>query len=543
MSIPPPPSTETVRDPRRWLVLAVMSIGTLIVFLDGTVINTALPNISTKLSATTSQLQWVVDSYILVLAGLLLLGGTIGDRFGRRRWMSIGLLFFGAGSVLGGLSNSIETLIAARAVQGLGAALVLPATLSIVTNVFQRDERAKAIAIWTAVGGLGVGIGPAVGGYLVEHWDYSAAFWIHVPILTLAGIGMLFVRESRDPRPVGLDVPGALTATLAVGSLVYGIIQGGDLGWTSSTILVALGISAVSFVAFAAIERRAAHPMLPLRFFRQRDFTGSVVSLGIVFFAGIVLFFFLSQYWQLVQGRSPLRAGLMALPNAAAIITGSGVAQSLLAKVGPRRLVSTAMVIMGAGVALFTTVDVGTSTLRMVGTLMVVGFGFGLAAQPLTDTVMAAVPVEDAGVGSAVNDVSRELGSALGVAIIGSIVSHLYRSNVHEQLAGKVPARVVDIANEGIGVVHVAANSLQPAVAAKVIDGANGAFVDAMTTGFWISVGFIAIGLATSLFLLPKQARVAQVVRAEDDELSEVSAASSTAAPAMIPMFDAAGVQ
>ena len=540
MSTPPPTSTGTVPDPRRWLVLAVMSIGTLIVFLDGTVINTALPDISTKLSATTSQLQWVVDSYILVLAGLLLLGGTIGDRFGRRRWMSVGLLFFMTGSVLGGLSNTIETLITARAVQGLGAALVLPATLSIVTNVFQREERAKAIAIWTAVGGLGVGIGPAVGGYLVEHWDYSAAFWIHVPILTLAGIGMLFVSESRDPRPVGLDVPGALTATLAVGSLVYGIIQGGESGWTSTKILVALGISAISFLAFASIERRAAHPMLPLRLFRQRDFTGSVVALGIVFFAGIVLFFFLSQYWQLVQGRTPFKAGLMAVPNAAAIITGSAVAQAFLAKVGPRRVVSTAMIIMGIGVALFTTVDIGTSTLRMVGTLMVVGFGFGLAAQPLTDTVMAAVPVEDAGVGSAVNDVSRELGSALGVAIIGSIVSHLYRNNVHHALTGKVPAQVVDVASEGIGVIHAAANSIQPAAAAKVIDSANGAFVDAMTTGFWISVGFIAIGLATSLLLLPTQSRVTQVVRADDDE--QLDAGSTTTAPATITL-DVAGAQ
>ena len=532
------PSADSTRDPRRWLVLAVMSVGTLIVFLDGTVINTALPNISTKLSATTSQLQWVVDSYILVLAGLLLLGGTMGDRFGRRRWMSIGLLFFLAGSVLGGLSNSIETLIAARAVQGFGAALVLPATLSIVTNVFQRDERAKAIAIWTAVGGLGVGIGPAVGGYLVEHFDYNAAFWIHVPILGLAGVGMLFVAESRDDRKVVLDIPGALTGTLAVGSLVYGIIQGGEAGWTSTRILVALGVSAAAFVAFAVIERRAEFPMLPLRFFRQRDFTGSVVSLGIVFFAGIVLFFFLSQYWQLVQGRSPLRAGLMALPNAAAIIAGSAVAQSLLSKVGPRRLVSTAMVIMGTGVALFTTVDSGTSTMRMIGTLMVVGFGFGLASQPLTDTVMAAVPIEDAGVGSAVNDVSRELGSALGVAIIGSIVSHLYRSNVHENLTGQVPARVVDIASEGIGVVHVAAKSIDPAAAAKVIDGANAAFIDAMTTGFWVSVGFIALGLATSLLLLPKQARLTQVVRA--DEFGERDAGHSVPTPVVTGVVEPA---
>jgi EmrB/QacA subfamily drug resistance transporter len=531
MSTPQLAPADPTRDPRRWLVLAVMSVGTLIVFLDGTVINTALPNISTELSATTSELQWVVDSYILVLAGLLLLGGTMGDRFGRKRWMNIGLLLFVAGSVLGGFSNSIETLIAARAVQGLGAALVLPATLSIVTNVFDRDERAKAIAIWTAVSGLGVGIGPAVGGYLVERWDYSAAFWIHLPVLGLAGAGMFFVAESRDDREIGLDVSGALSGTLAVGSLVYGIIQGGEAGWTSTAVLAALAVSAAAFVAFAVIERRAAFPMLPLHFFRQRDFTGSVVALGIVFFAGIVLFFFLSQYWQLVQGRTPFKAGLMALPNAGAIVVGAGVAQSLLAKIGPRRLVSAAMVIMGTGVALFTTVDAGTSTVRMVATLMVVGFGFGLASQPLTDTVMAAVPIEDAGVGSAVNDVSRELGSALGVAIIGSIVSRLYRGQVEENLSGQVPAKVVEQAREGIGVIHVAAGSLEPGAAAAAIDGANMAFIDAMTTGFWVSVGFIGLGLATSLFLLPTRVRATQVVRVADVEFAAVDAGHSALAP------------
>jgi hypothetical protein len=295
--------------------------------------------------------------------------------------------------------------------------------------------------------------------------------------------------------------------------------------------LAALAVSAVAFVAFAVIERRAAFPMLPLHFFRQRDFTGSVVALGIVFFAGIVLFFFLSQYWQLVQGRTPFKAGLMALPNAGAIVVGAGVAQSLLAKIGPRRLVSAAMVIMGTGVALFTTVDAGTSTVRMVATLMVVGFGFGLASQPSTDTVMAAVPIEDAGVGSAVNDVSRELGSALGVAIIGSIVSHLYRGQVEENLSGQVPAEVVEQAREGIGVIHVAAGSLEPGAAAAAIDGANMAFIDAMTTGFWVSVGFIGLGLATSLFLLPTRVRATQVVRVADVEFAAVDAGHSALAP------------
>ena len=340
-----------------------MSVGTLIVFLDGTVINTALPNISTKLSATTSQLQWVVDSYILVLAGLLLLGGTMGDRFGRRRWMSIGLLFFGGRIRSRGFSNTIETLIAARAVQGLGAALVLPATLSIVTNVFQREERAKAIAIWTAVGGLGVGIGPAVGGYLVEHWDYSAAFWIHVPILTLAGIGMLFVRESRDPRPVGLDVPGALTATLAVSSLVYGIIQGGEWAgppprsWSRSAS--PLRRSSPSLRSNGAPQ----YPMLPLRFFRQRDFTGSVVRSASCSSPASC-----SSSSSASTGNSSRAAARCGLDSWRAERRRHhhrlGVAQSLLSKVGPRRLVSTAMVIMGTGVALFTTVDAGTSTLR-----------------------------------------------------------------------------------------------------------------------------------------------------------------------------------
>lgn len=511
---------DTVESPprsrRRWLVLAVMSVGTLIVFVDGTVVNNALPSMATELSATTSQLQWVVDSYVLVLAGLLLLGGTIGDRYGRRRWMSIGLAIFAAGSALGGLSTTVATVIAARSVQGLGAALLLPATLSIVTNTFDREERAKAIAIWTAVGGLGVGVGPAIGGFLVEHWDYAAAFWIHIPILALAGVGMLFVAESRDSRAIGLDVPGAVSATLAVTSLVYGVIQGGEAGWVSTEILGAFGVAAVSFIAFVVIEQRAQHPMLPLRFFRRRDFTGSVLSLGIVFFAGIVMYFFLTQFLQLVQGRDPFEAGLMVLPNAAAIVVGSGVAQRLLPNVGPRRLVSVAMVIMGAGVALFATIQADASAIGFMARNLVVGFGFGLAAQPLTDTVMAAVPVEDAGIGSAVNDVSRELGSALGVAIVGSFVSHFYRNNVTESLAGVVPAEVVQAAREGVGVVRVAVAPMDPAVATGVIERANTAFIDAMRMGFWISTGFVAVGLLAALFLLPDQVRTVQVTRVSD---------------------------
>lgn len=515
------------RDPRRWFVLAVMSVGTLIVFLDTTVMNTALPNISTELGASTSNLQWVLDSYVLVLAGLLMLGGSIGDRYGRRNWMTVGLLIFGAGSVFGALSSNIEQLIMARGVQGLGAALVLPATLSILTNVFDRDERPKAIAIWTAVGGLGIGLGPAVGGYLVDRWDWSAAFWIHVPVIGAALLGQLWVPESRDPRNIGLDIKGAFAATVGITALVYGIIQGSEAGWTSTEIVGSFSLAAALLVAFAQIERTAEYPMLPLHFFRQKDFTGAVLVLGLAFFSGIVMFFFLVQYFQLIQGRSPFETGLMVLPNAGAIVIAAGIAQWALPKLGPRSIVTIGISIMALGVILFTTVDVATPALTSIIFIMVFGFGFGLASQPLTDTVMAAVPIEDAGIGSAVNDVSRELGSALGIAILGSIVSSFYRSNIEAELAGEVPDELIEVAGEGLGVLGVASQQLDPGTAATLITGANRAFIDAMTSGFWFSVGFLTLGAVLSVILLPRHSREDQVVRMESPIIEVPSSVDS----------------
>ena len=226
----PDEPSEMSRDPRRWLILAVMSLGTLIVFLDLTVVNTALPAIAVDLGASTSELQWVVDSYVLLLAGMLMLAGSIGDRYGRKRWMTVGLVIFGLGSVVAAMADTIEILIAGRAIQGLGAAFVLPASLCIGTKAVEGVGRGRAIAIWTAVGGMGIGLGPAIGGYLVDRYDWAAAFWLHVPIIALALLGQVVVRESKDPRHVGLDVPGAITATVGITALVFGIIQGAEQG-------------------------------------------------------------------------------------------------------------------------------------------------------------------------------------------------------------------------------------------------------------------------------------------------------------------------
>ncbi len=513
-----PERAETeARDPRRWLVLAVMSLGTLIVFLDLTVVNTALPAISLDLGASTSDLQWIVDAYVLTLAGLLMFAGSVGDRFGRRRWMTFGLIVFGLGSVIGGLAGDVTMLIIGRATQGLGAAFVLPATLSIVTNTFHRDERGKAIAIWTAVGGIGIGLGPAVGGYLVDRWDWNAAFWIHIPIIGLALIGQVVVKESRDPRNIGIDVPGAITATLGISALVFGIIQGNEEGWTSPLIIGSFAVAATMLALFVYVETKTPDPMLPLRFFKNRDFTGSVVILGMMFFAGPATFFFLTQFFQIVQGKDPLEAGLLILPNAGAIILASAIAPKVAKTIGPRRTVMIAMSVMTAAVVVLTTVSADWGAGIEISTIMLFGFGFGLGMPSLTDNVMASVPIEDAGVGSAVNDVARELGSALGVAILGTFISSIYRSNVEEQLAGQVPAEVIESAKEGIGVVAATVPSLPTDIGTATFDGASTAFIDAMNAGFWFSAAILASGVGLAAWLLPNTARTDQVVR--DSEL------------------------
>jgi EmrB/QacA subfamily drug resistance transporter len=495
---------------RRWWVLAVMSVGALIIFIDNTVVNTALPRMALDLRASTSTLQWVIDSYVLLLAGLLLLGGSVGDRFGRRRWMAVGLTIFGAASAGAALATSSAFLIAMRGLQGLGAAFVLPATLSIITDVFPRHERAKAIGIWTGVGALAIGIGPALGGYLVTHVGWSAVFWLHVPIVIAAMLGLLIVPESHDERNLGLDVPGAVLGTAGMTSLVFGIIQGSEAGWTSPEILSAFALAVVLLGAFALVELRTTHAMLPLRFFRQRDFTGAVVVIGMIIFAMLSAFFSLTQFLQLVQGRTAFQAGLLIISAAAAMMMGAPIAGTAVKAIGPRYLAAGGIVSMTIGMMLLSRLQIDGGMLQVIVPLALFGFGGGLVLAPLTDTVMAAVPVEDAGVGSAVNDVSRELGGALGVAVIGSIVNGLYSSGVAGSLAGSATPQQVEAAREGIGGAVLASDGLAGPSVGSFLDAANNAFVDAITKGFRISAAILMVTLMAALTLLPSRMRRSQ---------------------------------
>jgi EmrB/QacA subfamily drug resistance transporter len=509
-------NVTTSLDPRRWWVLAVMSVGTLLVFLDDTVVNTALPRISVDLAASTSALQWVIDAYVLVLAGLLLLCGSIGDRYGRKRMMTGGLVVFGLAAAGAALANSTGVLITMRALQGLGAALVLPATLSIVVSVFPRQERAKAIAVWTAVGGLGIALGPVAGGWLIESVSWSAAFWLFIPLVVAALVGMTVVPESRDPRRIGLDVPGAILGTAGLTALVYGIIRGGEVGWGKGAVGGSFAAAAVLLAAFAVVEMRAATPMLPLRFLRERDLTGAVLLIGIVLFAMFVTFFFLTQYFQIVQGRSALGAGLLLVAPAIGMIVGSGVAGKLIHTVGPRALsVAMVAVVMVPLVILTGILTTTTSAWLIFALLGFFGLGAGLGMPAMTDTVMAAVPERDAGVGSALNDVSRQLGGALGVAIIGSIVNNAYRSNLAAR-AGTAHNAAVREASAGIGIASRVAATLPPAAAKELTRNANVAFVDAITRGFAISTGVLLAALVVALTMIPRKMRAAQAATPDD---------------------------
>jgi EmrB/QacA subfamily drug resistance transporter len=512
------PAEQSEARARKWFVLGVMSVGTLIVFLDDTIVNTALPRMSLDLGASISGLQWVVDAYVLVLAGLLLLCGSLGDRYGRRRVMTTGLVVFASASAGAALSTSLDALIVMRCLQGLGAALVLPATLSIITNVFPRAERGRAIAAWTAIGGIGVGLGPVIGGYLIDAAGWAAVFWLQVPVTLTALAGMVIVPESRDDRHIGLDIPGAVLGTLGLTTLLYGIIRAGEETFSDKLAIAAFGAAAVLLVGFAIVERRSTAPMLPLKFFRQRDFTGAVLVIGISIFSLFVSFFFLTQLFQLVQHRSALTAGLLIVPASIGLIIGSGLASRLIHTLGPRVLVSFMTGGMILGLLLLTRTTATSSALQIDSALVIFGLGAGLGLPALTDTVMAAVPERDAGVGSAVNDVSRQLGGALGVAIIGSVVSSAYRANLHRSLPGGLPSGIGRSADKSIGVATQTAKTLPTDAAAALTRAANRAYVDAITRGFLISAAVMISALVIALTLLPRRMRTKQ---ADADELDD----------------------
>ncbi len=490
--------------PRRRQILLVLCLSLLIVVIDNTILNTALPTLARVLHAGTSSLQWITDAYTLCFAGLLIPAGALGDRYGRRRSLVGGLVVFAAGSALAAFSSGSGVLIAARVIMGLGAAFVMPATLSILNAVFPPKERPQAIAAWSAVTGAGVVIGPTLGGLLLSHFWWGSVFLINLPLAALALIGVLLtVPETAEPSRQRFDLLGVVLIAGSLFALVDAIIEAPGRGWTATTTLAEIAGGLVALAVFVGWELRTRNPLIDLRVFRNRAFSAAAGSVTVVFFALFGSLFVLTQYLQLVLGYSPLAAGVRALPFALATAALSPVSPLLAKRFGTRVVIPAGMVLMGIGLLDFATAGVHTSYPPLAIAVAIMGAGMGLVMAPASNTIMTTVPAHQAGAGSAINDTIREVGGALGVAIVGSLSAAVYRSHLTSLLAGAhVPAAVTHVATGSVAAANAVGTQVGGAGGHQVVAAAHSAFVTSMADGMRVAAAVAIIAAIASFFAL-----------------------------------------
>jgi EmrB/QacA subfamily drug resistance transporter len=484
---------------RRWWTLAVLSLSLVIIGLDNTVLNVALPTLQRTFEASAADLQWMVDAYVLVFAGLLLTMGALGDRFGRARLLQVGLVVFALSSVAATFSTEAVHLIVARIAMGVGGAMIMPSTLSIIANVFPPAERVRAITIWAGVSGLGVGLGPFVGGLLIENFDWSAVFLLNVPIAILAlALGVLLVPESRDPSGAPLDIPGAVLSIGAVSALVYGIIEAPAAGWTEPAILASFAVAVVLGALFAWRETHTVAPMLDLALFRDRRFAAGAGAISLTFFALFGVIFGLTQYLQFILGKSPLEAGTLMLALALGIPIGARISLKATEHIGVGRAMGAALVLIAAILLSLTQWTPATDELIVAGTLFVLAASLANVMAPATGTVMSAVPEAKAGVGSAMNDLLRQLGGALGVAVIGSVMNTVYRDRTADAVAG-LPGAAAAAAGDSVGAAVAIATRIGGPTGEALATIARAAFVDGLAAAAILAA---VVALGTAVFVL-----------------------------------------
>jgi len=489
------------------LTLGAMCFALFMAMLDNTVVNVALPSISADLGSGISGLQWIVDAYTLVFATLILTGGTLGDILGRKRCFLAGLLVFTAGSLLCALAPSLSALVAGRAVQGLGAALLMPGTLAILTNTFvDPKERAQAIGIWAGVSGLALAMGPVVGGLLVDSLGWQSVFYLNVPIGVIALVVVLLaVKESRHPEGRRLDLPGQVLAIVALGTLTYALIEANTYGWTSALILTLYVVAAVSIAGFIVVERRSSSPMLDLHFFRDPTFTAGAVCAAVISFGMFGMFFFLSLFLQSVQGFTPLEAGIRTLPCTAMIVLFAPLAGRAAGSIGSRLPMTLGLAANALSLFLFTQVQADTAYGSIWPILCLAGFGIAIVMTPMTAAIMGAVPRERAGMASATTNASREIGGVFGIALLGAVVTHILTRDVSTALDGlglppALKETVLERLGSGLGQVE---GGLPPGETyAAVATAIKASFVSGMHMAVIIAGVVLAIGaLVTFAFV------------------------------------------
>ncbi|WP_406110187.1 MFS transporter [Streptomyces sp. NBC_01003] len=492
---------------RRWAILTVLSCSLLVVMLDNSILNVAMKTIAqpvpTGLGSTQAQLEWAVNSYTLVFAGLLFTAGLLGDRLGRKKVLLFGMAVFGAGSVLSALSDSSGQLVAFRAVMGFGGAFILPATLAIIMNVFEREEQPKAIGIWTGVVGFAIAAGPIAGGVLLEHFWWGSVFLVNVPIVVAAMAAMVaIVPDSKDPRPGRLDPFGVLLSIVGLALLVYGVIKGGQLGdftrpeaW--ATILGGLAVLA----GFVVYEARSGHPALDVTYFRNRRFSASVAAIGLVFFALMGVTFFSVFYNQSVRGYSVLQSGLLVLPLAASQMFFAPRARLVVNRFGARAVCAAGLVLTAVAFAGFLLLGQNTPIWVLELLFFLMGTGMAHVMPPATVMIMSSLPREKAGSGSAVNNTFRQVGGAMGVAVLGSLLSTTYRNGIDGHL-GILPASDRHAAGESVQATLSVAEKLGPAGRA-LVQPAHSAFIHAMHITAMGSAAVALVGAVVVLLFLP----------------------------------------
>jgi EmrB/QacA subfamily drug resistance transporter len=497
--------------PRKPLILSSLLLAAFAINVDTTIVNVALPSLVRELHASTTELEWIVDAYNLLFAALVLATGNLSDRLGRKGVLLCGLGVFGIATTAGGLVDSPAALIAARAVMGIGAALIFPATLSLLTNVFtERRERARAIGLWGATAGVGIAAGPIVGGWLLEHYSWPSVFFALAPIAALAALLVaVSVPTSRDPAAPPADRAGLALSAAAIAILAYTIIEAPNSGWMAARTLGGLALAGALFAAFIAWERRAPAPMLEVALFRNLRFSAASGALTITFFALMGFIFLVVLYMQFLKGYGPLSTGLRILPVAITVGITSILGTGLAVRAGTKLVVAGGLVFLAAGLAWASTVSASTSYLTIVGSMVLLGAGIGLTSAPATESIMGAVSDAKAGIGSAINDATRILGATLGVAVIGSIFASLYTSQLDAGLTAEMPAAAASAAHDSVGAAFAAAAHLDAAgrsgLALALRDAASTAFFEGFGAACLVAAAVAAVGAVLSAWLIPAQ--------------------------------------
>jgi EmrB/QacA subfamily drug resistance transporter len=505
---------------RRWAILGVLMLSLLIVVLDNSILNVAIKTISTPaptgLGATQSELEWAINAYTLVFAGLLFTAGLLGDRLGRKKVLLGGLVVFGAGSALAAFSGSPVQLITFRALMGLGAAFVMPATLAVLMNVFEREEQPKAIGIWAGGVGLAIAIGPITGGVLLAHFWWGSVFLINVPIVVLAlGLMLWLVPDSRDPNPGRIDPVGVVLSVIGLVLLVYGIIKGGQLAdFTDPTVLATIGAGLAVLVAFVVFEKRSDHPSIDVTYFKNKVFSAAIGAIGLVFFALMGVTFFSVFYTQSVRGYSPLQTGLLMLPLAAAQLIFAPRARLVVDRFGNRATTTGGMLLIAAMLVAFAALEADTPIWLLEVIFFLMGTGMAHIMTPTSVVIMQALPREKAGSASALSNTFRQVGGALGIAVLGSVLSTAYRNSIESHL-GAVPAGVRHTAGESIEATLGVAAKLGPRGDA-LVGPANDAFLHAMHVTALCGAGVALIGAVVVALFLP--GRPAEPQRGQEEQ-------------------------